>query len=101
MLRRALATDRQDFRDLFELLLATGARKSAVLFMRHADVDLDRAEWTVPADNSKSGKSYTVPLLPHRCGKSAPAAGANATLKVFAFAEATLDRAWQTHVRAP
>ena len=94
LLRRALSAERQEFRDLFELLLATGARKSAVLFMRNADVDLDRAEWRVPADHSKSGESYTVPLL-----KSAVAIlarrRAHASLRVFGFAEATLDRAWK------
>lgn len=95
LLRRSLMNERADFRDLFELLLATGARKSAVLFMRHADVDLDRAEWRVPAEHSKSGKAYTVPLMPTAVAILTRRRTESSTVRVFAFAEATLDRAWQ------
>jgi integrase len=62
--------------------------------MRHADIDLDRAEWRVPAEHSKSGETYTVPLLPAAVATLARRRTTSTSPRVFAFAEATLDRAW-------
>ncbi len=49
--------------DYLRLALLTGARKSALLRMRFADVDLARAVWTIPPSDSKNGKPIHVPLV--------------------------------------
>ncbi len=49
--------------DFLRLALLTGARKSAILRMRFADVDLARAVWTIPASDSKNGSPVHVPLV--------------------------------------
>lgn len=49
--------------DFLRLALLTGARKSAILRMRFADVDLGRAVWTIPATDSKNGSPVHVPLV--------------------------------------
>lgn len=53
-----------DIRDYVLLSLLTGARRSNVISMRWADVDLDRALWIVPHTMSKNGDSMSVPLMP-------------------------------------
>lgn len=50
--------------DFLRLALLTGARKSAILRMRFADVDLERAVWTISAADSKNKKPIHVPLVP-------------------------------------
>lgn len=50
--------------DFLRLALLTGARKSAILRMRFADVDLGRAVWTIPAVDSKNGSPIHLPLVP-------------------------------------
>lgn len=53
------------WRDFFELLLWTGARRANVQAMAWADLDLDDpqgAVWWVPAGQSKSGKALGVVL---------------------------------------
>jgi len=50
--------------DFLRLALLTGARKSSILRMRFADVDLARAVWTIPASDSKNGSPVHVPLVP-------------------------------------
>jgi integrase len=50
--------------DYLRLALLTGARKSALLRMRFADVDISRAIWTIPPSDSKNGKPIHVPLVP-------------------------------------
>ena len=61
------------FRDLFLLLLLTGARKSNVLAMRWQDINLDSSVWTIP--QTKIGEPQMLPLSPqavevmrHRAG---------------------------------
>jgi integrase len=49
--------------DYLRLALLTGARKSAILRMRFADVDLGRAVWTIPSADSKNGQPVHVPLV--------------------------------------
>jgi integrase len=49
--------------DFLRLALLTGARKSAILRMRFADVDLGRAVWTIPPADSKNGSPVHVPLV--------------------------------------
>ena len=46
------------------ILVATGARKGELLSARVSDVDLDKAVWTIPAENAKNGKHFVVPLAP-------------------------------------
>jgi len=58
------AEENGDVRDYVNLLLLTGARRSNVLGMKWADVNLDRAEWRIPALSSKTGIPMTVPLVP-------------------------------------
>ncbi|HET8973116.1 MAG TPA: integrase arm-type DNA-binding domain-containing protein [Pseudolabrys sp.] len=48
----------------FELLIITGARTSEVLGARWAEMDLDSAVWTIPADRMKMRREHRVPLAP-------------------------------------
>lgn len=60
---QALAEEENpDMRDYFLISLLTGARKSNVLAMRWADVNLDRTEWRIPI--TKNGTPQTVALAP-------------------------------------
>lgn len=47
-------------RDFVALALFTGQRRSNVLMMRWAEIDFERALWTIP--RAKSGKAHEVPL---------------------------------------
>lgn len=49
--------------DFLRLALLTGARRSSLLRMRFADIDLTREVWTIPADVSKNGSPIQVPLV--------------------------------------
>lgn len=57
------AEENPDIRDYVNLLLLTGARRSSLLSMRWDDVNLERAEWRIPALRSKTGIPMTVPLV--------------------------------------
>ena len=46
----------------FEFLILTAARTSEVLKARWAEVDLEKAVWTVPAERMKAGREHRVPL---------------------------------------
>jgi integrase len=60
---QALAEEQNDtMRDYFLLSLLTGARRSNVLAMQWADVNLDRAEWRI--GKTKNGTPQTVTLSP-------------------------------------
>lgn len=60
---KAVAAEENDtIRDYVLLSLLTGARRSNVLSMRWADVNLARAEWCIPV--TKGGFSQTVALSP-------------------------------------
>lgn len=54
----------EDVREYVLLSLLTGSRKTNVLSMRWADVNLERAEWHLPDTETKNGDSLTIPLLP-------------------------------------
>lgn len=54
------ALENVTMRDFFMMLLATGARKSNVLAMRWADVNLYEGIWRVP--DTKNGEPYQVAL---------------------------------------
>jgi integrase len=60
---QALAEETNEtMRDYFLLSLLTGARRSNVLAMQWADVNLDRAEWRIK--ETKNGTPQTVTLSP-------------------------------------
>ena len=44
------------------LLILTAQRRGEVAGMRWGDVDLERAIWTLPAEQTKSGRRHDVPL---------------------------------------
>jgi integrase len=52
------------WRAAFALALLTGARRSNVLGMRWADLDLARGLWHVPAKDAKSGDPMVLVLVP-------------------------------------
>jgi integrase len=60
----AEAGDDEKYADLFRLALFTGARMSNLKAMRFEHVNLDRAEWTIPGEQTKNGEPVTIPLVP-------------------------------------
>ncbi len=46
----------------FKLMLVTGQRRNEVARMRWADVDLDKALWTLPREATKADRRHEVPL---------------------------------------
>ncbi len=94
LLQRAVAYEPEDVRDFIKLLLLTGARKGAVLSANYRDIDFDRAEWRVPAENSKSGMAYTIPLV-HAASTILQRRAKTANGKrVFQLSDSGLTRAW-------
>lgn len=53
---------RRQFKLALHILLLTLSRKSELLLARWKDVDFDRGEWLVPAENAKTGKPHLVYL---------------------------------------
>lgn len=47
-----------------KILLATCTRIGELARAEWSHIDFSRAEWFVPATNSKTGRSYTVPVVP-------------------------------------
>lgn len=47
-----------------KILLATCVRKSELIKARWEDLDLDGAVWRIPADNTKTGRPFAIPLVP-------------------------------------
>ena len=66
------------FGPLVELLVLTLQRRNEVAEMQWPEIDLNKAQWTIPADRSKSKRAHIVPLskpavqilesLPHYLG---------------------------------
>jgi integrase len=52
------------FSPAFRFLLVTGQRLNEVSGMTWDEVDLDAAEWTIPASRAKNGRSHTIDLPP-------------------------------------
>ncbi len=50
------------FGPLVELLMLTLQRRNEVSEMQWSEIDLDKAEWTIPAERSKSQRAHIVPL---------------------------------------
>ncbi|MEO5697116.1 MAG: integrase arm-type DNA-binding domain-containing protein [Burkholderiaceae bacterium] len=53
---------RRQFKIGLHLLLLTMVRKSELLLARWEHVDFDQAQWDIPVENSKTGKSHIVYL---------------------------------------
>ena len=53
---------RRQFKIGLHLILLTMVRKSELLLARWAHVDFDAAEWSIPAEHSKTGKPHVVYL---------------------------------------
>lgn len=62
---------------IVRLLLLTAVRINELMQAEWSNVDLDRAEWTIPAAHSKTGKGFVIPL-------PAPAVGLFHPLKELA-----------------
>ncbi len=59
----ALKHEEERYQDYFSLLLFTGVRKSNLLSMRWADVDLNLKQWRISADMTKN-KEINIVYLP-------------------------------------
>lgn len=55
-------------RRALEFVVLTAARSGEVRKALWRDIDVDAAEWHVPAENAKSGKLHIVPLVPAALG---------------------------------
>jgi integrase len=49
---------------MVRILLATGARIGELVKAEWSQVDIERAEWTIPPEHSKNGKPFIIPLPP-------------------------------------
>ena len=58
----ALADEGYPFGPWAQLLLLLGQRRSEVACMQWGEVDLDKAEWIIPAHKSKSRREHLIPL---------------------------------------
>ncbi len=56
------AEENPDIRDYVMLSLLTGARRSNVLAMTWAEINLERRMWTIPGSKAKAKDNITVPL---------------------------------------
>lgn len=50
------------FGPVVQILMLTGQRRGEVVGMRWADLDLDKALWTIPGERTKNAKPHAVPL---------------------------------------
>jgi len=50
------------FDSIVKVLMLTGQRRDEVAGMRWAEVDLDGATWTLPADRTKNHREHLIPL---------------------------------------
>ena len=53
---------RRQFKLALHIILLTLSRKSELLLARWKDVDLEKGEWLIPAENAKTGKAHLVYL---------------------------------------
>ena len=59
---KAIELEPPDYRDIFALLLFTGARKMNVCSMEWREIDMGHRIWRIPASKYKTKKSITIPL---------------------------------------
>ncbi len=57
-----VAEENPDMRDYVMLSLLTGARRSNVLAMTWAEINMERRTWTIPGSKAKAKDNITVPL---------------------------------------
>lgn len=53
---------------MVRILLATGARIGELVNAEWSQVDIEKAEWTIPPEHSKNGKQFVIPLPPMVAG---------------------------------
>lgn len=53
---------RRQFKLALHIILLTLSRKSELLLARWKDLDMDKGEWLIPAENAKTGKPHLVYL---------------------------------------
>jgi len=58
----ASADMRESTRRILRLCLVTAQRVGEVAGMARAELDLERATWTIPAERAKNGREHVVPL---------------------------------------
>jgi integrase len=63
-LEDALKDAPRDLADFVLLSLSSGARKMSLLLAEWTEFDFELRQWTIPAEHSKSGRSYIVDLMP-------------------------------------
>ncbi|USE67989.1 integrase [Pseudoalteromonas maricaloris] len=56
------AESNRDVADIYRVALFTGARLSNVKTMRWNEIDFSSRQWLIPATNTKSSKTYQIPL---------------------------------------
>lgn len=56
------AAGRGPFGPFLQLLILTGQRRTEVSDMTWGEIDMDAAEWVIPAARSKNGEPHVVPL---------------------------------------
>ena len=61
---QSLEQSEEPSKSFFLLALLTGARRSNVLAMRWAHLNLEDALWFIPAGDAKAGDPLTIPLVP-------------------------------------
>lgn len=54
----------ETMRDAILIALLTGQRRANVLAMRWSNVNLERAEWSIPGEVTKNGQPHVAPLVP-------------------------------------
>lgn len=52
----------QDVADIYRVALFTGARLSNVKMMQWHEIDFSSCQWLIPATNTKTSKTYQIPL---------------------------------------
>lgn len=52
----------QDVADIYRVALFTGARLSNVKMMKWHEIDFSSCQWLIPATNTKTSKTYQIPL---------------------------------------
>lgn len=86
---------------IVRLLMLTGARREEVAGMSWAELDIERAEWTLPAARSKNKRPHVLPLsdaalavlsrVPHRDGRTLLFGEGEGPFSGWSRAKATLD----------
>lgn len=56
------------FGPVIKLIMLTGQRRSEVGGMRWEELDLDKAQWRIPAERSKNGQAHELDLCPEAIG---------------------------------